>query len=115
MTSKELNALLLSEFPEIKDSINKYVELLDGINTGSFLVFEDVFMSYFYSKIDELDYESINKICFFIETTYLLNDEYASNVIYIGILENLKSSDYSDKIAEFLLPNTLKEYKNIKF
>lgn len=114
MTSKDFNELLLSEFPEIKEDFDKYVEWQDGIETGSFLVVEDVFMKYFYAKIEELDFQTINKICSFIESTYLLNDEYASNVIVVGILENLKSSEYSVKIAEFLLPATLKEYKEIQ-
>ena len=114
MTSKDFNEMLLAEFPEIKEEFDKYVEWQDGIETGSFLVVEDVFMKYFYSKIEELDFQTINKICSFIESTYLLNDEYASNVIVVGILENLKSSDYSVKIAEFLLPATLNEYKEIQ-
>lgn len=114
MTSKEFNELLLAEFPEIKDDFDKYVEWQDGIETGSFLVVEDVFMNYFYSKIEELNFQIINKICSFIEKVYLLKDEYASNVIVVGILENLKSSEYSVKIAEFLYPATLKEYKEIE-
>ncbi|MBQ7276133.1 MAG: hypothetical protein IJS58_02685 [Bacilli bacterium] len=114
MTSKNFNELLLSEFPEIKDDFDKYVEWQDGIETGSFLVIEDVFMKYFYAKIEELDFQATNKICSFIERVYLLNDEYASNVIVVGILENLKSSDYSAKISEFLHPITLKEYKEIE-
>lgn len=114
MTSKEFNELLISEFSEIEDEFNEYVEWQDGIDTGSFLVVEDVFMKFFYSKLDELDFQSINKICNFLEKTYLLNDEYASNVIVVGVLENLKSSDYSQKIVEFLLPSTKKEYLEIQ-
>ena len=43
MSSREFNTLLLKRFPEIKEDFESYVGWQDGIDTGSFLVVEDVF------------------------------------------------------------------------
>ena len=49
-----------------------------------------------------------------IEEIYAKNDEYATNVIVVGILENLKCSEYADLIVDYLLPGTRKEFDEIE-
>lgn len=115
MKKRELNKLLVETFPEIRDTFMSYVEAQDGWDTGCFLTFEDVFMPYFYTLLDKNDEIMIAKVCKFIEDLYLLKDDYVCNVIVVGVLENLKSSNFSNKASEILLENTLKEYNEIEF
>ena len=114
MTSKEFNEKLILEFPEISLDFYNYIKEYDGKETGSFLVVEDVFMPYFYKILEKNNVKLINKICDYIEQIYLLNDDYASNVIVVGILENLKSSNYATYITQFLKPFSLKEFNEIQ-
>ena len=91
MKKSELNKLLVEAFPEIRDTIISYVEAQDGWDTGCFLTFEDVFMPYFYKLLYNNDEVMIAKVCKFIEDLYLLKDDYVSNVVVIGVLENFRS------------------------
>ncbi len=114
MTERELNELLLTKFPEIKKDFDTYTEWQDGLDTGSFLVVEDVLMEYIRKVLGKKDYKKIAYICETIEEIYSKNDEYATNVIVVGILENLKCSEYADIIVDYLLPLTRKEYDEIE-
>ena len=114
MNERELNELLLEKFPEIKKSFDAYTEWQDGIDTGSFLVVEDVLMEYIKKVLCKKDYKKIAYFCETIEEIYAKNDEYATNVIVVGILENLKCSEYADLIVDYLLPRTRKEFDEIE-
>ena len=114
MTAKDFNELLLLKFPSIKKDFDAYVEWQDGIETGSFLVVEDVFMKYFNNILSKKDFKNIAYICETIESILSMNDEYASNVIVVGILENLKCGEYSELIVNYLLPNSRKEFDDIE-
>ena len=46
MDSREFNSMLLNRFPNIKESFEKATSWQDGIDTGSTVVLEDVFMPY---------------------------------------------------------------------
>ena len=114
MTSKELNKILLKEFPEIKAELDDYISWQEGMDTGSFLVFEDVFMHFGYSELQKSNQELLKRFTQFIEKIYTLNDPYATNVITVGVLENVKCSAFSDIVYEALLPETKKEYDEIR-
>lgn len=114
MTSRELNEILLSEFPEIKTELDDYISWQDGMDTGSFLVFEDVFMIYVYSQLEKNNQDLLKRFIEFIEKIYVLHDDYATNVITVGVLENVKCSTFSDMVYNALLPETKKEYEEIQ-
>ena len=113
MTAKEFNELLLLKFPEIKKDFDAYVEWQDGIDTGSFLVVEDVFMKYCNRLLKKKDYKKFAYVCEIIESILMMNDEYASNVVVVGILENLKCGEYEDLVLNYLLPISRKEFDDI--
>ena len=46
MQAKELNQLLINSFPELEAKFHEEVDWQDGYETGSFVVFEDVFMRF---------------------------------------------------------------------
>ncbi len=46
MKPRDLNTLLLSKFPNLRDAFEKETSWQEGINTGCIVVFEDVFMPY---------------------------------------------------------------------
>lgn len=114
MTERKLNELLLIKFPEIKKDFDAYTEWQEGINTGSFLVVEDVLMEYVKKLLKGKKYKKIVYFCETIEEIYSKKDEYATNVIVVGILENLKCSEYADIIVNYLLPETRREFDEIE-
>lgn len=114
MTPKDLNEIILKEFPEIKKEFDDYVSWQEGLETGSFLVVEDVFMEYIYSEIEKSNEELMKRFVSFIERVYLLGDEYATNVITIGVLENAKCSAFSEIIYDNLLPETKKMFDELE-
>lgn len=89
MESKELNALLLKRFPELKEKFDEETCWQDGIETGSFIVFEDVFMPFLESNVELNNTEMVDKIYSFIEELSNINDEYVENILNVAILENI--------------------------
>ena len=113
MESREFNTLLLKRFPEIKEDFESYVIWQDGIDTGSFLVVEDVFNKLLWRSIENGETELVNRIFSFAEAILNQGDEYACNVIVVGFLEAIKSDGRSDEIVPHLLPHSKKAYDSI--
>ena len=67
MTSREFNTLLLKRFPEIKGDFENYVNWQDGIDTGSFLVVEDVFNKLLWRSVENGDTELTKRVFSFAE------------------------------------------------
>ena len=83
MTSKELNKKLIALLPEIKELYDEEVSWQEGDDTGSHVVFSDVLVPYILNGTDD-----IKRRCFdTVESILLLNDEYASEVITLSVLE----------------------------
>lgn len=113
MTSREFNTLLLKRFPEIKEDFENYVNWQDGIDTGSFLVVEDVFNKLLWRSVENGDTELTKRIFSFAEAILNQADEYACNVIVVGLLEAIKGDERSPQIVPYLLPRSKKEYDSI--
>lgn len=123
MGAKQLNELLLKTFPGLQKNFNKITDWQDGIETGSIIVFEDVYFKYIKRFIKN---EKISKANFeFIKLLLDSNDEYAINVVTIAIIENMiatmKKEDYvkyfDDRmkvIANNLGQNNFRKWENIK-
>ena len=107
MTSKELNENLLLNFPELKEKFEDETSWQEGFDTGSFVVFEDVFMP-FVKDSKKNNKDIINRIFDYIEKLSLNNDEYAQNVLYVAILENIASFEDEQKYTKYFKNNTLK-------
>jgi hypothetical protein len=115
VTEEKLNTILINTFPEIKQKFDDYVSWQDGIKTGCFLTFEDVFMPFFLEAINAGNTEIISRSSEFIEMLFASGDEYAENVIYVGVLESLKSQGKDEKFADILKPKTRKAFLEIEY
>lgn len=113
MDPREFNTLLLKRFPEIKEDFESYVSWQDGIDTGSFLVVEDVFNKLLWRSVENGETEMTNRIFSFVEAVLNQGDEYACNVIVVGLLEAIKSDERSYKVVPYLLPRSRDEYDSI--
>ena len=89
MTSKELNMLLLKTFPGIYDTYIDETQWQDGDDTGSHIVFEDVFVPNLLKLLQENDIIAISHAFEFIEKLIDTHDDYATEVVFFSILESL--------------------------
>ena len=87
MTSKELNLKLVELLPEIKKQYEDETSWQEQDDTGSHIVFGDVFFPYI---IENLSDEKITKKNFdVVEKILELHNDYADEVITLSVLENL--------------------------
>lgn len=112
MKSRELNKMLLSAIPEIKSKFEDETNWQEGLDTGSFIVFEDVFLPYLESKVEIDDKAMIEKIYSFIEKLCDVDDEYVKNVLYVAVLENFSNFENPDPYIKHLKPKSLKIYND---
>lgn len=101
MTCKELNLKLIELLPEIKKMYEDETSWQEGDDTGSHIVFADVFYPYIICNLND---KKITKQNFdIIEKILELHDEYADEVIILSILENLfYGQEDFDKFKDFL-------------
>jgi len=114
MKPEELNQKLVAAFPELKDEIEAYLNQEEGLQTGSFLLFEDVFVPYAAEALNENN-ELSTRVAQFIEDTHDTNDEYAQNVIVVGVLENLKANAAEEKISSQLIGKTKELFDSLEY
>lgn len=109
MTSKELNLKLIEVFPEIKDIYFKETSWQDGDETGSHVVYADVFVPFIKVQICSNNKQNLIRIFDFIEKLLELNDEYADEVIAFSVIETLLFDEDADNkyFIQFAGPNTL--------
>lgn len=110
MEPKELNQLLLSEFPELQEKFNEETSWQDGMDTGSFIVFEDVFMPFLETYVEMNNTDMIERLYSFIEKLCDIKDPYVENVLYVAILENISDYVNPEPFEKFLKPKSLKIY-----
>ena len=89
MTSKELNLKLIKAFPEIQDAYFEETSWQDGDETGSHVVYADVFVPFIKAQICSNNKQKLTKIFDFIERLLELNDEYANEVVAFSVIESL--------------------------
>ena len=112
MKEKELNTLLLNEFPDIKESFDNETSWQDGLDTGCTVTFADVFVPYLVKCPLSNDEAKTKKIFDFIEKLASLNDEYVNQVILLSIFDPL-FDDYNDiDWAKYFGENTKKLLEN---
>jgi len=99
MKSSQLNQVLLDSFPELKDNIEEEISWQDGMDTGSHLIFGDVFTPFILEFLKNENNDILGRIAFFLEKTLKIDDEYASEVIYLSVLESIEP--YFDKNSNF--------------
>ena len=115
MISKELNLKLIKTIPEISKTYFKETSWQDGDETGSHIVYEDVFVPFAKKQIASKNNKTIKRIFDFIEELLDMNDEYVTEVVQLSVLESLifdENSDYT-QIFKFAKEKTLQSIKEI--
>ena len=89
MTSKELNLNLVKYFPEIKDVYIQETSWQDGDETGSHVVYADIFVPFIKSQIAQNNKVLLVRIFKYIEQLLTLNNEYINEVVALSVIESL--------------------------
>ena len=115
MTSKEPNLKLIESFPEIKDVYYEKTSWQDGDETGSHVVYADVFVPFFKAQISDKKEHAVANSLNYIEDLLSLNDEYTNEVIAFSVLESLLFDEYVDNayFIQFAKPKTLELIQEI--
>ena len=111
MTCKELNENLLEKFPELKENFEEETSWQDGIETGSTVVYEDVFMPFVEEAIERRDEKAISRIFDFIEELAEVDDDYTKQLLMVCIFDNLMFFDDEINYEKWLRPNSLNLFK----
>lgn len=115
MNSKELNMKLIENMPELKERYLEEVSWQEGNDTGSHVVFSDVFFSYMLETINNQDTKRIKKCFDIIERILMLDDEYAEEVITLSIIENLIYEFVNlDIVYPYMHEHTKQVFTNLK-
>lgn len=115
MKEQRMNAALLEAFPELKDEFNEYISWQDGLDTGAFLTYEDIFLPRIVEALNNNEIDFLKRSADFIEKEHTQEDEYAANVIYVGVLEGLKAKCEERKIRAFLHGTALKDFDSLTY
>ena len=89
MTSRELNLNLVKCFPEIKDVYLQETSWQDGDETGSHVVYADIFVPFIKSQIAQNNKVLLVRIFKYIEQLLTLNNEYINEVVALSVIESL--------------------------
>lgn len=111
MTCKELNEKLLVNFPELEKSFEEETSWQEGMETGSTVVYEDVFVPFVEEAIEKGDDKAISRIFGFIEELAQVDDEYTRQLLMICIFDNLVFFDDELHYEKWLGPNSLALFK----
>ena len=104
MNSIELNKLLIEKFPNLIDDYCDEVGWQEGDETGSHIVYGDVFTPYIVKCIEEKKDVELNSIFQFLELVLSKQDGYASEVIAFSVIESIEyllkgNSKYKDMMG----------------
>lgn len=114
MDSTQLNQELLEAFPELTPEFQEYTSWQDGIETGSFLTYEDLFLPLVKKALETQDETMLVRAGIFIERLMTLDDDYAKNVATVGVIEGLRANK-DDSIRRFLGESSLIEYDSMDY
>ena len=104
--TKELNTMLLEAFPELKERFEDQASWDDWIETGSYIVYEDIFMPYVVQAFVDNDQESINWVMQFVEKLASSDDVDVKNLIGISIIDNVRMYDIEERFESIMGPNS---------
>lgn len=87
--SKDLNNMLINEFPELNKEIMDEISWQDGLYTGSHVVYGDVLVPYLRKCIDNQNEIKVIQILNFLENVLQYNEKYSGEVVTLSVLEAL--------------------------
>ena len=109
MQAKKMNYMLIKKFPELEIAYHSEVDWQEGDETGSHVVYGDVFVPYIKKIIASNSEGKTNEIFKFIEEILCLEDEYAEEVIVLSVLEELELDNYDLNLYEKYFGQKTKE------
>jgi len=89
MEIKTLNQKLIFTIPELKEKYLEEISWQDGENTGSHVIFCDVFVPFIKENVERKNDALIKKCFDFIENLLDLEDKYTDEVITFSVIETL--------------------------
>ena len=114
MEAREINSKLLELLPKAKELFNSVTNWQDGLDTGSTIVMEDVFMVYLKECIEKNDTEELSNCTAFVEWfSDYIDDEYAGDVLVVCIFEYIHFAEDRVKLEKVLVPKAKKQYDSI--
>ena len=115
MEEQKLNVALLNAFPELEQEFDEYTSWQDGIDTGAFLTYEDVFLPHIIEAVKTDDEAFLNRVAPFLEKHLTQEGDYSANVIYVGILEGLKAECDREKVKAFLFDESRRQFDEMSY
>lgn len=114
MRSKELNKLLVKNFPNLSESYEEEVKWQDGDDTGSHTVYGDIFTPYIINCIENSKWDEINKISLYLEFLLSKRILYIDEVISFSVLESIEYLVKGNrKVQNLLGKETQKVFKEL--
>lgn len=114
MEAREINSKLLELLPKAKELFNSVTNWQDGLDTGSTIVMEDVFMVYLKECIEKNNSEELSNCTAFVEwLSDYIDDEYAGDVLVVCIFEYIHFAEDRFKLEKVLGPKAKKQYDSI--
>ena len=114
MKSCELNRLLISKFPNLIEDYQDEVDWKEGDETGSHTVYGDVFTPYIVRCIKNEKEIELKAIFDYLELVLIKQDEYASEVITLSVLESIQYLlKERSKYKEMIGKETKKVYEKL--
>ena len=102
----KMNNLLLSRFPELQEQFKEETSWNEGIQTGSYVVYEDVFMPYIVRSFVTKDDCSIRRIMDFVEELASSNDFDIRNLIAVTVIDNIRMYDIEKAFVSMMGANS---------
>ncbi len=87
--SKDLNSLLIKEFPELNKEFMDEVNWQEGIETGSHVVYGDVLTPFLKRCIENQNEAKVVQILNFLEKILKYEEKYSDEVVAFSVLEAL--------------------------
>ncbi len=117
MISKELNLKLIEAIPEICDIYYEETSWQDGDETGSHVIYADVFVPFLKEQLIIKNEPLLFKAFDYIENLLELDDEYANEVIALSVLESLIFDEDVDNslFMQFVKTKTLELINELLF
>ena len=110
MKEKELNLKLIEKFPELKLKYEDEVNWQEGDDTGSHVIYGDVFVPFIKEMLNKKNNEKLNEIFDFIEALLNMNDDYIEDVLSVSVIESIIYNDIN-LIKKHAKEKTLKVIK----
>ena len=115
MTSKELNLMLISTFPQLDKAYHEQVDWQEGDDTGSHVVYGDVLVPAMLFLLNGKRYDTVAEYFDFVESLLVYGDEYASDVVIATVIESIVLSDADESaILPLLGPETKKAWNGFE-